>query len=178
MTVVASAVGPLFLAVWVERTGSYAAAFYVLAVHRRRAWRRRCGRVDSCRRTTSSAAIASRLPRGRSSSRSTRTRHRRSSTFERREEFSQGHVPGAINIPFQSIGRRVDAIPGSRQDPVVVYCGHGPRAWMAGAVLRMTWVHERELSRRALQQVASGWASRGTVDPIGQRSKVKGQRCK
>ena len=31
MTVVASAVGPLFLAVWVERTGSYAAAFYVLA---------------------------------------------------------------------------------------------------------------------------------------------------
>ena len=32
MTVLASAVGPLFLAVWVERTGSYAAAFYVLAV--------------------------------------------------------------------------------------------------------------------------------------------------
>jgi len=31
MTVVASAVGPLFLAVWVDRTGSYAAAFYVLA---------------------------------------------------------------------------------------------------------------------------------------------------
>jgi Major Facilitator Superfamily len=31
MTVLASAVGPLFLAVWVERTGSYAAAFYVLA---------------------------------------------------------------------------------------------------------------------------------------------------
>jgi cyanate permease len=32
MTVVASAVGPLFLAVWVDQTGSYAAAFYVLAV--------------------------------------------------------------------------------------------------------------------------------------------------
>ena len=31
MTVVASALGPLFLAVWVDRTGSYAAAFYVLA---------------------------------------------------------------------------------------------------------------------------------------------------
>ena len=30
MTVVASAIGPLFLAVWVDRTGSYAAAFYVL----------------------------------------------------------------------------------------------------------------------------------------------------
>ena len=32
LTVVASAVGPLFLAVWVDRTGSYAAAFYALAM--------------------------------------------------------------------------------------------------------------------------------------------------
>jgi MFS family permease len=31
MTVLASAVGPLFLAAWAERTGSYAAAFYLLA---------------------------------------------------------------------------------------------------------------------------------------------------
>ena len=31
MTVLASAVGPLFLALWVETTGSYAAAFYALA---------------------------------------------------------------------------------------------------------------------------------------------------
>jgi len=32
LTVVASAVGPLFLAMWSEATGSYALAFYVLAV--------------------------------------------------------------------------------------------------------------------------------------------------
>ena len=32
LTVVASAVGPLFLAMWSEATGSYAVAFYVLAV--------------------------------------------------------------------------------------------------------------------------------------------------
>ncbi|MQA30334.1 MAG: MFS transporter [Luteitalea sp.] len=31
MTVLASAVGPLFLAAWVDATGSYAAAFYMLA---------------------------------------------------------------------------------------------------------------------------------------------------
>ena len=31
MTVLASAVGPLFLATWAERTGSCAAAFYLLA---------------------------------------------------------------------------------------------------------------------------------------------------
>jgi MFS family permease len=32
LTVIASAIGPLFLAMWSEATGSYAAAFYVLAV--------------------------------------------------------------------------------------------------------------------------------------------------
>ena len=32
LTVVASAVGPLFLAMWSEATGLYALAFYVLAV--------------------------------------------------------------------------------------------------------------------------------------------------
>ncbi len=31
MTVLASAMGPVFLAQWVETTGSYAAAFYALA---------------------------------------------------------------------------------------------------------------------------------------------------
>jgi hypothetical protein len=31
MTVLASAIGPVFLAQWVEATGSYAAAFYALA---------------------------------------------------------------------------------------------------------------------------------------------------
>jgi len=30
--VLASAVGPVFLALWVDTTGSYAAAFYALAV--------------------------------------------------------------------------------------------------------------------------------------------------
>jgi rhodanese-related sulfurtransferase len=51
-------------------------------------------------------------------------------------EFSNGHVPGALHIPFEAVGKHVDAIPGSRHDPIVVYCGHGPRARMAGAMLR------------------------------------------
>ena len=51
-------------------------------------------------------------------------------------EFAQGHVPGALNIPFEKIGGRLDELPGSRNDAVIVYCGHGPRAWMAGATMR------------------------------------------
>ena len=50
-------------------------------------------------------------------------------------EYRRGRVPGAIHIPFWTIQRHLSQIPGSARDPLVVYCGYGPRAWMAGAVL-------------------------------------------
>jgi rhodanese-related sulfurtransferase len=53
-----------------------------------------------------------------------------------RGEFEAGHVPGAVHVPFWNVGARLGDIPGSAADPIVVYCGHGPRAWMAGAVLK------------------------------------------
>jgi rhodanese-related sulfurtransferase len=134
MTVVASAVGPLFLALWVERTGSYAAAFYVLAVV--------VAALGVAAAVVSIPAGAQPQPARTGIQAQTLLDKIDSSTaptiidVRSREEFAQGHVPGAIQIPFEAIGGHVDEIPGSRQDPVVVYCGHGPRAWMAGAVLR------------------------------------------
>ncbi len=135
MTVVASALGPLFLAVWVERTGSYAAAFYVLAVIvaglglaaglvsiPAGAQPQRRDRVDVPALTLLAQIDSSSAP--------TILDVRTAS------EFAHGHVPGALNIPFERIGGHLDDIPGSRGDAVVVYCGHGPRAWMAGALLR------------------------------------------
>jgi hydroxyacylglutathione hydrolase len=53
-------------------------------------------------------------------------------------EFRAGHVPGARHIPFQQMASRVAEVPAARADEVIVYCGHGPRAWIAGAVLRRT----------------------------------------
>lgn len=46
------------------------------------------------------------------------------------EEFVQGHIPGAINIPFWRVLSGA-AIPVDTDVPLVVYCGHGPRARMA-----------------------------------------------
>lgn len=51
-------------------------------------------------------------------------------------EFRRGHVPGAVHIPFWLLPRRIARMPFRADQPVVVYCGHGPRAWIAGAVLR------------------------------------------
>jgi rhodanese-related sulfurtransferase len=53
-----------------------------------------------------------------------------------RGEFAAGHVPGAVHIPFHAIRRHASEIPAASDDPIVVYCGHGPRAWIAGSALR------------------------------------------
>lgn len=51
-------------------------------------------------------------------------------------EFAQGHIPGAIHIPFYAVGRRHQEISSEKDTPVLVYCAHGPRAWWAASVLR------------------------------------------
>jgi rhodanese-related sulfurtransferase len=51
-------------------------------------------------------------------------------------EFADGHVPGAVNVPFTSVLAGADAAGAHKSKPLVVYCGHGPRAWLAGEVLR------------------------------------------
>ena len=55
-------------------------------------------------------------------------------------EFAESHVPGAVHIPFYSVVGRSDELPSEEDEPLVVYCEHGPRAglaraglWMAGA---------------------------------------------
>jgi rhodanese-related sulfurtransferase len=59
-------------------------------------------------------------------------------------EFSSGHIPGALHVPFWKIASESRKLSAFREKPIVVYCGHGPRAYIAGAVLR----------RRGFQSVA------------------------
>src|SRR5580765_2076069 len=51
-------------------------------------------------------------------------------------EFVAGHVPGAVNIPFTKVLSRKDDVPGTDGDELILYCGHGPRAYLAAATLR------------------------------------------
>lgn len=50
-------------------------------------------------------------------------------------EYEASHVPGAVNIPFQSLLAQVDRLPAPRGEgePLVLYCEHGPRAGLARA---------------------------------------------
>lgn len=53
-----------------------------------------------------------------------------------RAEFASGHVPGAQHIPFWGIARRIGELSVPVDAELVVYCGHGPRALIAGGALK------------------------------------------
>jgi len=48
-----------------------------------------------------------------------------------REEFNQGHIDGALNIPYDQINALVTAIGNDKQRQAVFYCRSGNRAGIA-----------------------------------------------
>jgi rhodanese-related sulfurtransferase len=51
-------------------------------------------------------------------------------------EFARGRVPGAVRRPFWRVLFGLTRLPFKQDEPVIVYCLYGPRAWMAGTALR------------------------------------------
>jgi phage shock protein E len=49
------------------------------------------------------------------------------------QEFNEGHVPGAVNIPIQKLKERMNELP--KDKPVVVYCRTGNRSATAKRLL-------------------------------------------
>jgi phage shock protein E len=50
-------------------------------------------------------------------------------------EFATGHVPGAVNIPYDQMPARVAEIAAHKDGPVVLYCRTGRRSGIAAEVL-------------------------------------------
>jgi len=46
-------------------------------------------------------------------------------------EFQSGHVPGAIHLPFYKAIFRASSVSDKRTKDVILYCEHGPRAYLA-----------------------------------------------
>jgi rhodanese-related sulfurtransferase/predicted transcriptional regulator len=65
------------------------------------------------------------------------------------EEFAQGHIPGALNIPLDQLERRLGEIPGDRE--AVAYC-RGP--W---CVLSFEAVARLRAAGRAARRLNDGW---------------------
>ena len=52
------------------------------------------------------------------------------------EEFAQGHVPGAKNIPHDQLANRIAEIVSDKNKEIVLYCRSGRRAGMAADTLK------------------------------------------
>jgi phage shock protein E len=60
------------------------------------------------------------------------------------EEFSGGHIEGAVSIPIQELSGRVDEL-GTKSGEIVLYCQSGSRSAMAKRLLErngFTNVHD------------------------------------
>ena len=47
------------------------------------------------------------------------------------EEFRQGHLPGAVNIPYDQVPSRLGELPADKTRPIVLYCRSGRRSGIA-----------------------------------------------
>ena len=52
------------------------------------------------------------------------------------EEYSAGHISGAINIPHNMLAARIDELSDYKNEKIVVHCQSGRRAGLAEGVLR------------------------------------------
>ena len=51
------------------------------------------------------------------------------------DEFAEGHIPGAVNIPHTELAARLLELPDDRSAEIVVHCRSGKRAKTAEAIL-------------------------------------------
>jgi phage shock protein E len=61
------------------------------------------------------------------------------------EEFAEGHLEGAINIPVQVLEVKLSSLPAKKDQDIVVYCRSGRRSATAKAILEkagFTKVHD------------------------------------
>jgi rhodanese-related sulfurtransferase len=75
-------------------------------------------------------------------------------------EYRKGHLPGAVNISVFVLPFRLGRIPvKSKEDPLVVYCAHGPRAGLAGFILKVAGFK----SVHHLEADLKGWRAEGIL---------------
>ena len=74
------------------------------------------------------------------------------------EEFAAGHIPGAVNIPYDMLSTRLHELQGHQDDEVVVYCRTGRRAKIAEqALTEAGFVNVRDLAGHMVAWTAADY---------------------
>jgi rhodanese-related sulfurtransferase len=72
-------------------------------------------------------------------------------------EYDRDHLPGAVHIPFYAIVSGLNELKFQKNNPIVIYCEHGPRAGLAGLLL---YLHGYE-QVFSLEGHMKGWREKG-----------------
>lgn len=75
------------------------------------------------------------------------------------EEYAEGHIPGAINIPHDQLESRIAEIGAHKNKDVVLYCRSGVRAGIAATILQSAGFSKL----LHLAGDMSGWSSNGNL---------------
>src|SRR3954449_2979591 len=52
-----------------------------------------------------------------------------------RDEWEEGHIPGAVHVPRGNLESRIETVAGDRSAPLVIYCASGSRSAFAAKTL-------------------------------------------
>ncbi len=52
-----------------------------------------------------------------------------------KEEYDRGHIPGAVNVPLNTLEQSINKIYIYREKPIIVYCASGGRSPVAIRIL-------------------------------------------
>ncbi|TAN84552.1 MAG: rhodanese-like domain-containing protein [Gallionella sp.] len=75
------------------------------------------------------------------------------------EEYAEGHIPGAVNIPHDQLSSRLAEIGSYKNKDVVLYCKSGRRAGVAANTLRAAGFSKL----LHLDGDMNGWLSKGDL---------------
>lgn len=70
-------------------------------------------------------------------------------------EFRAGHIPGARNIPFEKVWGKRQALKREGR-ALLLCCEHGPRAWLAGGLLKLAGLKVDHLSGHMMKWKQQG----------------------